>query len=211
MAKGVTRKAVGSVAARRRARELRSEYEARDLALLEGAEEFLTLQERAAAAVDGIAEQIGKLEAARERVRREGWEQGAVVAARMRGLQVRGVAVREDEVADRLGVEVGELRRMVAHVKASGGGSVAAVEAAGGTAPTGGAQRAVGDGPGAPVAPVAPGASVAPAGSGPGAAVRPAGGAAAGVRAGGPGPGGGAAASGSGPGLGSADGVRGVG
>ncbi|MFB8243411.1 hypothetical protein ACFC58_43460, partial [Kitasatospora purpeofusca] len=117
MAKGVQRKAVGSVAARRRARELRSQYEARDLALLEGAEEFLTLQERAAAAVEGIDEQIERLEAARERARRQGWESGAVVAARMRGLQVRGAAVREDEVADRLGVEVGELRRMVAHVK----------------------------------------------------------------------------------------------
>ncbi|MGW7582965.1 hypothetical protein ACWGKU_18375 [Kitasatospora sp. NPDC054768] len=181
MVKGVTRKAVGSVAARRRARELRSEYEARDLALLEGAEEFLTLQEQATAAVEGIDEQIGRLEAARERARREGWVQGAAVAARMRGLQVRGVAVREDEVADRLGVEVGELRRMVAHVKASGGGSVAAVEAAGGTAPTGGAQRT--------------------AGGGPGAAVRPAVSAVAGV-----GPDGGAPGSGPGP----ADGVRGV-
>ncbi|MFE2729191.1 hypothetical protein [Kitasatospora sp. NPDC059327] len=145
MAKGVQRKAVGSMAARRRARELRSEYEARDLALLEGAEEFLTFQERTAATVEGIDEQIERLEAARERARREGWEAGAVVAARMRGLQVRGVAVREDEVADRLGVDVGELRRLVGHVKASGNAAVPAR----GEQPAGGAQRAGGgDGPG---------------------------------------------------------------
>ncbi|MFD9066320.1 hypothetical protein ACFVZ3_32935 [Kitasatospora purpeofusca] len=198
MAKGVQRKAVGSVAARRRARELRSEYEARDLALLEGAEEFLTLQERAAAAVEGIEDQIEKLEAARERARRQGWESGAAVAARMRGLQVRGVAVREDEVADRLGVDVGELRRMVAHVKASRGGGAAAADPAGAAVAAGGARRATGGG-----------ATVAGGGGGPlvpPAPVRPAVGATAG--AGVQGPGGGAAAPGSGPGPGPADGVR---
>ncbi|MFF2619679.1 hypothetical protein [Kitasatospora sp. NPDC058046] len=190
MAKGVTRKAVGSVAARRRARELRSEYAARDLALLEGAEEFLTVQERAAAMVEGIDEQIRKLEAARERALRDGWEQGAVVAARMRGLRVRGVAVREDEVADRLGVEVGELRRMVSRVKASDGGSVGSTD---GTTPTGGTQRT-------------------PGGGGPRATARPTVGSAAGSVADGAGPAAGAAAAGPGPGPGPgpADGVRGV-
>ncbi|MFD7983852.1 hypothetical protein ACFV4M_10790 [Kitasatospora indigofera] len=205
MAKGVQRKAVGSMAARRRARELRSEYEARDMALLEGAEEFLTLQERVASAVEGIDEQIGKLEAARERARREGWEAGAAVAARMRGLQVRGLAVREDEVADRLGVDVGELRRLVGHVKASG--STAAAPASG-ERPAGGAQRAAGaeraaggdgpgPGPGAGVR-VAPGGS-APAGGGP-AAVRSV--------VGGAGQGGGPGALS--PGAGPVDGVSGV-
>ncbi|MER6400119.1 hypothetical protein ABT263_29360 [Kitasatospora sp. NPDC001603] len=205
MAKGVQRKAVGSVAARRRARELRSEYEARDMALLEGAEEFLTLQERAEKVVEGIDEQIGKLEAARERARREGWEAGAVVAARMRGLQVRGVAVREDEVADRLGVDLGELRRLVAHVKGSVGGSAAVVPAGGeqpaGTGRAAGeAQRAAGgDGPGpGPGVRVAPEGSV-PASGGP-AAVRPV--------VGGAGQGGGPP--GPGPGSGPADGVSGV-
>ncbi|MEE1828039.1 hypothetical protein PUR61_38560 [Streptomyces sp. BE20] len=197
MAKGFQRKAVGSVAARRRARELRSEYEVRDLALLEGAEEFLTLQERAEKVVEGIDEQIEKMEAARERARREGWEAGAVVAARMRALQVRGVAVREDEVADRLGVDVGELRRLVAHVKASVSGS-AAVVPAGGERPAGtgraagGAQRAAGgDGPGAGVR-VAPGGPTV-SGGGPAAAGRPV--------VGGAGQGGGPAAPGSGDGV----------
>ncbi|WP_329492921.1 hypothetical protein [Kitasatospora herbaricolor] len=204
MAKGVQRKAVGSVAARRRARELRSEYEARDMALLEGAEEFLTLQERVASAVEGIDEQIGKLEAARERARREGWEAGAVVAARMRGLQVRGVAVREDEVADRLGVDVGELRRLVGHVKASGS-AVAAVPVSGeqpaGTERAAGAARraAGGDGPG-------PGQGVRVASGGSAAA----GGGPAAVRSvvGGAGQGGGPAAPSPGPGP--VDGVSGV-
>ncbi|MFD5921714.1 hypothetical protein ACFVYP_33305 [Kitasatospora sp. NPDC058201] len=119
---GVERGAVSSVAARRRARELRVEYEARGVALAEGAEEFLTLLERADRAVEGLEQQIVKLRAAREKAGREGWEAGARVAARMKGLQVRGVGVSEAEVAERLGVEVGELRRMLAFVRSSGAG-----------------------------------------------------------------------------------------
>ncbi|MFJ1936695.1 hypothetical protein ACIOGZ_29050 [Kitasatospora sp. NPDC088160] len=147
MAKGaaVERGAVASVAARRRARELRAMYEARDVALVQGAEEFLTLQERTGKAVEVIDQQIERLEAARDQARREGWEQGARVAARMRGLQVRGVGVREEEVADRLGVEVGELRRMLAQVKAAGGGRGGfAAGVAGGSGS--GARRAAGGG-----------------------------------------------------------------
>lgn len=128
---GVVRGAVASVAARRRARELRAGYEAREVALVRGAEEFLTLVERTGAVVEGIEGQIGVLERALEVARREGWERGAFVAAGMRGVLVRGVGVREEEVADRLGVEVGEVRRMLAFVKASGKGGSAAGSAAG--------------------------------------------------------------------------------
>lgn len=138
MAQSVRRRAVSSVASRKRARELAAGYEERAKALLEGAEEFLAIQAGVEKSLTGIEEGIRKLELEAEQVERAGWERGAQVAARM-----RKVGAREDEVAARLGVGLGEVRKMLAHVKETvtePGGTRAA--GAGPVAPAGGSSKA---------------------------------------------------------------------
>ncbi|MER7671256.1 hypothetical protein ABTY61_22705 [Kitasatospora sp. NPDC096128] len=155
-----TRKSAASVAARQRARDLRVRFLEREQKLLEAAEEFLAGRESTGKAVEGIgrqivrvevewerqlvrvreerARQIEGLEGERVREEREGWERGARVAARMRGL-----GVKEGEVAERLGVELGEVRRMVAWVKGQGAKRVPGAVPGGEAGPGGGARGVV--------------------------------------------------------------------
>lgn len=137
------RKAAVSVAARQRARELQVRFQEREQRLLEAAEEFIASQEDTGKALAGIGRQIVDLEQARGREERVGWERGARVAARMRAL-----GAREGEVAERLGVDLGELRRMLTWARdvvqgggkagPSGGAQPGARPGAGGAAPAAG-------------------------------------------------------------------------
>jgi len=105
------------------ARELAARYAVRERTLLETAEEFLAAQEEDAQREDDAKEKVEAIERTRGQERAQARRVMAGLAARMRAAEAS-----EGEIATRLGLGVGEVRRLVQESK----DSAAAPSAAGG-------------------------------------------------------------------------------